>query len=260
MQPSPIEIWKKRLSKADNKIDFYRFPRDRHFHIALFKSIEESFEFRLETKGKTQTKKPSFHPVSPSPPGGYALSDTGGLKHADNVAFKGRFCKPPELGAKFLRKVRRFAKNFQNRHVSPRNHYSPEQTFSSTFFWRNETVVFFGAEVVLRDSRWTGLCNLWRTPIAFSSTFPSFVTDTYNFAPELLAYISKEEVNVKYTSAFVSESFVNVPLSSDYITKSSVNAAHAPECVPLTEDNVTDALVSVPLTEVFVTLPEKYFT
>ena len=60
------------------------------------------------------------HPESPSPPGGAVPSDTGGLKHADNVAFEGRFCKPPELRAKILRKVRRFAKNFQNHHVSPK--------------------------------------------------------------------------------------------------------------------------------------------
>ena len=64
--------------------------------------------------------------MSPSPMRGGVPSDTGGLKHADDVAFKGRFCEPPELGAKILRKVRRFAKDFQNLHVSPGNHYSPE--------------------------------------------------------------------------------------------------------------------------------------
>jgi hypothetical protein len=45
---SPIRIWKNRLSKADNKIDFCRFPRNRHFHIALFRSFEDIFEFSVE--------------------------------------------------------------------------------------------------------------------------------------------------------------------------------------------------------------------
>jgi hypothetical protein len=142
----------------------------------------------------------------------------------------------------------------------PENHYGPEQTFSSTFFWRNETVVFFWRKRI-RGNSGGPVCAIFDTlQLLATSYFYFFVTQATDFTSELLAYITKEEVNVKYTSAFVPESLVNVPLSSDYIIKSSVNVTQALEFVPLTEVNVTDALVSVPLTEVFVTLPEKYFT
>jgi hypothetical protein len=100
------------MEKSKPLKKFSKIYRPWKISLPDFQTIKKSRTPGPIQPSKTQCLRP--------PRGVFAFGHTRGLKHADNVAFKGRFCKPPELGAKFLWKVRRFAKDFQNHHVSPR--------------------------------------------------------------------------------------------------------------------------------------------